>query len=150
MESCINTQIRTCIFCGIYENCMKLHWHLSSHYDMIIVLGRCEDRPDFLLDKQRNNPWRISSSRWNAKGYFCSFLVSNICWLTSLSAGSTQAFGMTNLSFLQEDLNGESPLSWRFYLYIGITSLYFYDTAWHPILQDGILHKKVLCKSFKR
>ena len=77
-------------------------------YDMIIVLGRCEDRTNFLLNKQRNNPWRISSSRWNAKGYFCSFLVSNICWLTSLSAGSTQTFGLTNLYFLQEDLIGES------------------------------------------
>ena len=51
---------------------------------------------------------------------------------------------------LQEDLSGESLCLIGFYLYIGITSLCLYDSADRVLFQDGILHKNVLCKSFKR
>ena len=32
-------------------------------------------------------------------------------------------------------------MSWEVYLYIGITSLYLYNTPGKCILQDGIIHK---------
>ena len=73
--------------------------------DMIIVLGRLKDRPVFCYLGKRNNPWRIGSNR-NVKGYLCSFLVSNICWLTSLSAGWTLVSGWQICLSLQEELSG--------------------------------------------
>ena len=84
------------------------------------------------------------------KGYFCSVLLSNICWLSSLSAGSTPAFCSDKFVCPLGGFEWWKPLAWRFYLYIGITSLYLYNTAGSGDFQDGILHKNVLCKSFKR
>ena len=37
------------------------------------------------------------------KGHFCSFLLSNIYWLTSLSAGSTPAFSLTKFVILLQE-----------------------------------------------
>ena len=38
----------------------------------------------------------------------------------------------------------------RFYLYIGITSLYLYHSAGFPFFQDGIFSKKLRLSSCKR
>ena len=43
-------------------------------------------------------------------------------------------------------------LSWRIYVYIGITPLCLYNSPWKLVLQDGIFYKKVRflpCKSEK-
>ena len=90
------------------------------------------------------------------KGHFHSVLVSNIL-VTSLSVGSAPMVSQwlfAKLVFLGVFFRGLFwlLLSWEpcVYLYIGITSLYLYNSIRFGLLQDGIFHKstaKLVCKT---
>ena len=100
-----------------------------------------------------NDPWRF---RHIVKGHFHSVLVSNIFGYLAfcrIRPGVSQWQNAKLVSFRRIITGlGWLLLSWEpcVYLYIGITSLYLYDSIWIPLLQDGIFHKsaaKLVCKT---
>ena len=73
---------------------------------IIIVLSYCnvnrytdnlpvKSRKVFSERAKRNDPWCFTSSLWIIKGHFSELLVSNIYWLTSLSADSLEQLPLT-------------------------------------------------------
>ena len=101
-------------------------------------------------------------------GHFCSVLVSNICWLTSLSTVCVRSFPLTKFELLPKH-----SFLFLFHLYIngrfyvialgkdlfgprlgsGFSRVWLsccdYLTSGNGFLQDGIFHKKVGRKWYK-
>ena len=75
---------------------------------------------------KRNDPWSFWLSLLSIKGHFCSFLISNIIWLTSLSADLTVflIYLIFDSVITSSFLHSSFPVSGKV-LYVGMNFWFF-------------------------